>query len=122
MEASNETVRLASTGSPDLEANFSCCNQLCRITALESKAKVLKEGTVCQGEVKVEEIANAETQLSRIVQKNLKTQKKYSPLEGEFRLYEDSSGVLRCKGRTVNAELRHETFPASMTKFTASDH
>ena len=130
VEASNETVLLVSTGRLELEAcipiaKFSCCDKLFRVTALvfrfvrdlKIKAKMLKEGTACQGEITVEEIANAETQWIRSVQNILKTQANYSQLEREFRLYEDSSGVLRCKGRITNADLPYETkFPALLPK------
>ena len=41
----------------------------------------------------------------------------YSQLEQDFGLYEDSSGVLRCKGRIANADVPHETkFPALLPK------
>lgn len=40
---------------------------------------------------------------------NLKTQAYYSKLEGEQGLYEDSSGVLRCKERIDNSDLPYET-------------
>ena len=75
LEATEETVLLASTGRPDLEAcipitDFSCCDKLFRITALvlrfvrnlKIKTKMLKEETVCEGDLTVEEVANAEAQ------------------------------------------------------------
>ena len=107
---------------PDLEAcilvtNFSCCDTLFRVTApvlrfvrnLKIKAKILQEGTVWQGEITEAEVANAETQWLRSVQKNLKSQANYSQLKHEFGLNEDDSGVMRCKGRIANADLPHET-------------
>ena len=43
----------------------------------------------------------------------MKSQANYSQLESEFGLYEDDSGVLRCKERIANANLPNETkFPA----------
>ena len=75
MEVSDETVLLGLTDRPDLVAcihitNFSCCDKLIRVTDLVLrlmrnlkilKAKELKEGTICQGEVTVEGKASAET-------------------------------------------------------------
>lgn len=97
MEASDKTVLLVSTSRKEAcipIAKFSCCDKLFRVTALvfcfmrnlKIKAKVLNEVTDCQGEITVEEIANAETQWIRSVQKALKTQAKH-----EFRLYEVES-------------------------------
>ena len=75
MEATEEPVLLASTGRPDLEAcipitDFSCCDKLFRITALvlrfvgnlKINTNMLKEATVCEGDVTVQEVANADTQ------------------------------------------------------------
>ena len=72
---------------------------------LKIKDKMLRGEAVCQGEVTLEEMANAETQWMRSVQ----TQANNSKLEGDFVLYEDSSGVLRCKERIENADVPHET-------------
>ena len=86
-EIISETVVLTAC-KPDLEScfpitNFSCCDKLFRVTAqvprsvrnLKIKAKLLKEGTLCHGEVTEEEIAHAELQWLRSVQKNLKVQR-----------------------------------------------
>ena len=130
LEATEETVLLASTGRPDLEAcipitDFSCSDKLFRITALvlrfvrnlKIKTKMSKEETVCEGDLTVEEVVNAETQWLRSVQKNMKSQANYSQLEREFGVYEDDSGVLRCKGRIANADLPLETkFPALLPR------
>lgn len=62
---------------------------------LKIKAKLLKEGTVCHGEVTEEEIAQAELQWLRSVQKNLKAQANYGHLEHEFGLYEDENEIVR---------------------------
>ena len=77
----------------------------------------MKEGTVCLGEVTGEEIAIAETQWVRSVQKNLKCKANDSHLEHEFGLYEDENGVVRCKGRIANADFPYETrFPALLPR------
>ena len=53
------------------------------------------------------------------VQKTMKSQANYSQLEREFGVYEDDSGVLRCKGQIANADLPLETkFPALLPKTT----
>ena len=84
---------------------------------LKIKAKLLKEGTVCHGEVTEEEIAHAEFQWLRSVHKNLKAQANYGHLEHEFGLYEDENEILRCKGRIANANLPYETrFPALLPR------
>ena len=84
---------------------------------LKIKAKLLKEGTVYLGDVTAEELGNVEVKWLRSVQKELKSQANYSQLERDFGLYEDSSGVLRCKGRIANADVPHETkFPALLPK------
>ena len=128
-EIISETVLLAAC-KPDLEScipitNFSCCDKLFRVTALvqrfvrnlKIKSKLLKEGTVRHGEVTEEEIAHAEVQWLRSVQKNLKSQANYSHLEHEFSLYEDENGIVRCKGRIANADLPYETrFPALLPR------
>ena len=78
---------------------------------------MLKKGTVYLGEVTAEELGNAEVKWLRSVQKELNSQANYSQLERDFGLYEDSSGVLRCKGRIANADVPHETkFPALLPK------
>lgn len=115
---------------PDLEScipitNFSCCDKLFRVTALvqrvlenlKIKVKLLKEGTVCHGEVTEEEIAHTELQWLRSVPKNLKSQVNYGHLEHEFDLYEDENGIMRCKGRIANADLPYETrFPVLLPR------
>ena len=84
---------------------------------LKIKAKLLKEGTVCHGEVTEDEIAHAELQWLRSVQKNLKAQANYGHLEHEFGLYEDENEIVRCKGRIANADLPYETrFPALLPR------
>ncbi|XP_068724219.1 uncharacterized protein [Montipora capricornis] len=102
-----------------------CCDKLFRVTAqvqrfvrnLKIKAKLLKKGTVRHGEVTEEEIAHAELQWLRSVQKNLKSQANYSHLEYEFGLYEDENGIVRCKGRIANADLPYETrFPVLLPR------
>ena len=53
----------------------------------------------------------------RSVQKNMKLQANYSQLEREFGVYEDDSGVLRCKGLIANADVPLETkFPALLPR------
>ena len=102
-EIISETVLLTAC-KPDLEScipitNFSCCDKLFRVTALvqrfvrnlKIKAKLLKEGTVCHGEVTEDEIAHAELQWLRSVQKNLKAQANYGHLEHELGLFEDEN-------------------------------
>ena len=76
---------------------------------LKIKTKMSKEETVCEGDLTVEELSNAETQWLRSVQKNMRSQANYSQLEREFGVYEDDSGVLGCKGRIANADLPLET-------------
>ncbi|XP_068723639.1 uncharacterized protein [Montipora capricornis] len=128
-EIFSETVLLTAC-KPDLEScipitNFSCCDKLFRVTAqvqrfvrnLKIKAKLLKEGTGRHGEVTEEEIAHAELQWLRSVQKNLKSQANYSHLEYDFGLYEDENGIVRCKRRIANADLPYETrFPALLPR------
>ncbi|XP_015761461.1 PREDICTED: uncharacterized protein LOC107340610 [Acropora digitifera] len=128
-EIISETVLLTAC-KPDLEScipitNFSCCNKLFRVTALvqrlvrnlKIKAKLLKEGTVCHGEVTEDEIAHAELQWLRSVQKNLKAQANNGHLEHKFGLYEDENEIVRCKGRIANADLPYETrFPALLPR------
>ena len=130
IEAVGEAVLLTTNGIPNMDTiipitDFSSCNKLFRITALvlrfvknlKIKAKLLKEGTVYSGEVTAEELGNAEVKWLRSVQKELKSQANYSQLERDFGLYEDSSGVLRCKGRVADADVPHETkFPALLPK------
>ena len=107
-EIISETVLLTAC-KPDLEScipitNFSCCDKLFRLTALvqrfvrnlKIKAKLLKEGTVCHGEVSEKEIAHAELQWLRGVQKNLKAQANYGHLEHKFGLYENENEIVRC--------------------------
>ena len=90
LEATEETVLLASTGRRDLEAcilitDISCCDKLFRITALvlrfvrnlKIKTEMLKEETVCEGDLTVEEVANAEALWLRSVQKNMMLQANY---------------------------------------------
>lgn len=121
-KAIDVSALLATDSRPDLEAcipvtNFSCCDKLFRVTSLvlrfvrnlKIKAKILQEGTVLQGEITETEVANAETQWLRSVQKKMKSQANYNQLESDLGLYEDDSGVLRCKGRIANADLQHET-------------
>ena len=116
IEAVGEAVLLTTNGIPNMDTiipitDFSSCNKLFRMTALvlrfvknlKIKAKLLKEGTVYLGEVTAEELRNAEVKWLRSVQKELKSQANYSQLERDFGLYEDSSGVLRCKGRRFAA-------------------
>ena len=76
---------------------------------LKIKAKLLKEGTACHGEVTEDEIAHAELQWLRSVQKNLKAQANYGHLEHKFGLYEDENEIVRCQGRIANADLPYET-------------
>lgn len=84
---------------------------------MKIKTKLLKEGTFRHGEVTKEEIAHAEVQWLRSVQKNLKSQANYSHLEHEFGLYEDENGIVRCKGRIENDDLPYETkFPALLPR------
>ena len=84
---------------------------------LKIKAKLLKEGTVCHGEITEEEIAHAELQWLRSVQKNLKAQANYGHLEHKFGLYEDENEIVRCQGRIANADLPYETrFPALLPR------
>ena len=130
IEAVGEAVLLTTNGMPNMDTiipitDFSSCDKLFRITTLvlrfvknlKIKAKLLKEGTVYLGEVTAEELGNAEVKWLRSVQKELKSQANYSQLERDFGLYEDSSGVLRCKGRIANADVPHETkFPALLPK------
>ena len=111
---------------PDLElcfpiTNFSCCDKSFRVIALvqrfvrnlKIKAKLLKEGTVCHGEVDEVETALTALPWLRSVHKNLKVQANYGHLEHEFGLYEDENEILRCKGRIANANLPYKIrFPA----------
>ena len=47
----------------------------------------------------------------------MKSQANYKLLKHEFGLYEDDSGVMRCKRRIANADLPHETkFPALLPR------
>ena len=129
-KASDVSLLLTTASRPDLEAcipvtNFSFCDTLFHVTALvlrfvrnlKIKAKIIQEGTVWRGEITEGEVANAKTQWLKNVQKNLKSQANYSQLKREFGLYEDDSGVLRCKGRIANADLPHETkFPALLPR------
>ena len=79
---------------------------------LKIRAKLLKEGTVCHGEVTEKEIAHAELQWLASVQKNLKDQANYGHLEHKFGLYEDENEIVRCQARIANADLPYETgFP-----------
>lgn len=86
-KAYDVSLLLTTDSRPDLEAcipvtNFSSCDTLFRVTALvlrfvrnlKIKAKILQDGTVWQGEITEAEVANAETQWLRSVQKNLKSQ------------------------------------------------
>ena len=68
------------------------------------KAKILQEGTIWQGEITEAEVANAETQWLRSVQKNLKSQENYS---GFFeRMIQN---VKRCLRKTLrNARLNYD--------------
>ena len=130
IEAVGEAVLLTTNGIPNMDtiipiSDFSSCDKLFRITALvlpfvknlKIKAKLLKIGTVYLGDVTAEELGNAEMKWLRSVQNELKSQANYSQLELDFGLYEDSSGVLRCKGRNANADVPHETkFPALLPK------
>ena len=130
IEAVGEAVLLTTNGMPNMDTiilitDFSSCDKLFRITTLvlrfvknlKIKAKLLKEGTVYLGEVTAEELGNVEVKWLRSVQKELKSQANYSQLERDFGLYEDSSGILRCKGRIANADVPHETkFPALLPK------
>ena len=114
------TVKVVNVDSPVLETllkKFSSYDKSLRYIAFVQRfvynlrQKVKKEDLILDSNVSTQEYHEAETTLVKYVQSKMRIQKNFIQLKRELNV-EEINGILRCKGRLVNAPIPYETkFP-----------